>query len=199
MKQTLTEILLQALTRAKNNGELKLETQPAITLDTPREKNHGDLATTLALTLAKPESKPPRKIAEIIVANIQDEDGVLAKTEIAGPGFINFTFKQDRWQKTLFEIDTEGPAYGLKNIGKGERVLVEFVSANPTGPLHVGHGRGAAIGDALANLLAAVGYDVTREFYINDAGRQIRLLAQSVYARYQQSFDNDVSFPEDGY
>jgi arginyl-tRNA synthetase len=199
LKQTLTEILLQALNRAKDNGELKLETQPAITLDTPREKSHGDLATTLALTLAKPESKPPRKIAEIIVASIQDEDGVLAKTEIAGPGFINFTFKQDRWKKTLFEIDSEGPAYGLKNIGKGERVLVEFVSANPTGPLHVGHGRGAAIGDALANLLAAVGYNVSREFYINDAGRQIRLLAQSVYARYQKLFGNNVPFPEDGY
>jgi len=97
MKQTLTDILIQALTRAKDKGELKLETQPAITLDTPREKSHGDLATTLAMTLARPESKPPRKIAEIIVANIQDEDGVIAKTEIAGPGFINFTFKQDRW------------------------------------------------------------------------------------------------------
>ena len=144
MKQTLTEILLQALARAKEKGELKLETQPAITLDTPREKSHGDLATTLALTLAKPESKPPRKIAEIIVANIQDEDGIIEKTEIAGPGFINFTFKQDRWRKTLFEIESEGPGYGLKNIGKGERVLVEFVSANPTGPLHVGprQGRG---------------------------------------------------------
>ena len=199
MKQTLTEILYRALTRAKEKGELKLETQPAITLDTPREKSHGDLATTLAMTLAKPESKPPRKIAEIIVANIQDEDGVIAKTEIAGPGFINFTFKQDRWRKTLFEIDSEGPGYGLKNIGKGERVLLEFVSANPTGPLHVGHGRGAAIGDALGNLLAAVGYDVTREFYINDAGRQVRLLAQSVYARYQQALGNDVTFPEDGY
>ena len=199
MKQTLTEILYRALARAKEKGELKLETQPAITLDTPREKSHGDLATTLAMTLAKPESKPPRKIAEIIVANIQDEDGIIAKTEIAGPGFINFTFKQDRWRKTLFEIESEGPGYGLKNIGKGERVLLEFVSANPTGPLHVGHGRGAAIGDALGNLLAAVGYDVTREFYINDAGRQVRLLAQSVYARYQQALGKDVPFPDDGY
>jgi arginyl-tRNA synthetase len=199
MKQTLTEILYRALIRAKEKGELKLETQPAITLDTPREKSHGDLATTLAMTLAKPESKPPRKIAEIIVANIQDEDGVIAKTEIAGPGFINFTFKQDRWRKTLFEIESEGPGYGLKNIGKGERVLLEFVSANPTGPLHVGHGRGAAIGDALGNLLAAVGYDVAREFYINDAGRQVRLLAQSVYARYQQALGKDVPFPDDGY
>ncbi len=199
MKQTLTEILSRALARAKEKGELKLETQPIITLDTPREKSHGDLATTLAMTLAKPESKSPRKIAEIIVANIQDEDGVIAKTEIAGPGFINITFKQDRWRKTLFEIDSEGSGYGLKNIGKGERVLLEFVSANPTGPLHVGHGRGAAIGDALGNLLAATGYDVTREFYINDAGRQVRLLAQSVYARYQQALGNNVPFPDEGY
>ena len=199
MKQTVTEILLQALSRAKQKGELKLETQPAIVLDTPREKSHGDLATTLAMVLAKPESKPPRKIAEIIISNIQDEDGIIEKTEIAGPGFINFTFKQDRWKKTLFDIESEGSGYGLLNIGKGERVLVEFVSANPTGPLHVGHGRGAAVGDALANLLAAVGFDVTREFYINDAGRQIRLLAQSVYARYQQALGNDISFPEDGY
>lgn len=199
MKQTLTEILLQALARAKDNGELKLETQPAITLDTPRDKSHGDLATTLAMTLAKPESRPPRKIAEIIVANIQDEAGIIAKTEIAGPGFINFTFQQDRWKQTLFEIDSEGTAYGLKNIGKGEQVLLEFVSANPTGPLHVGHGRGAAIGDALANLLTAVGYDVSREFYINDAGRQIKLLGESVFARYQQALGNNVQFPEDGY
>lgn len=199
MKQTVTEILLQALTRAKEKGELKLETLPAITLDTPREKGHGDLATTLAMTLAKLESKPPRKIAELIVANLQDEEGIIEKTEIAGPGFINFFFKQDQWKKTLFEIDAEGPAYGLVNIGKGEGVLVEFVSANPTGPLHVGHGRGAAVGDALANLLAAVGYDVSREFYINDAGRQIRLLSQSVYARYQQALGYDAPFPEDGY
>jgi arginyl-tRNA synthetase len=199
LKQTLTEILYRALTRAKEKGELKLETQPTITLDIPREKSHGDLATTLAMVLAKPEAKPPRKIAEIIVSHIQDEDGLIEKTEIAGPGFINFTFKQDRWRKTLFDIASEGPVYGLKNIGKGERVLLEFVSANPTGPLHVGHGRGAAVGDALGNLLAAVGYDVTREFYINDAGRQVRLLAQSVYARYQQALGNEVPFPEDGY
>jgi len=199
MKQTVTEILLQALSRAKEKGELKLETLPAITLDTPREKGHGDLATTLALTLAKPESKAPRKIAEILVAHLQDEAGIIEKTEIAGPGFINFFFKQDQWKKTLFEVDAEGSGYGLANIGKGERVLVEFVSANPTGPLHVGHGRGAAVGDALANLLAATGYDVSREFYINDAGRQIRLLAKSVYSRYRQMHGKEEPFPEDGY
>ncbi len=199
MKQTLTEILLQALKRAKEKGELKLESQPAITLDTPREKSHGDLATTLAMTLVKSEAKAPRKIAEIIVNNIQDEDGIIEKTEIAGAGFINFVLRQDRWKKTLFEIDAAGDTYGLQDIGKGEKVLVEFVSANPTGPLHVGHGRGAAVGDALANLLAAVGYDVSREFYINDAGRQVRLLALSVYARYQQALGNEFLFPEDGY
>jgi arginyl-tRNA synthetase len=199
MRETVTDILLQALASAKEKGELKLATPPTIILETPREKSHGDLATTLALTLAKAEQKPPRKIAEILIANMKDEEGILEKTEIAGPGFINFIFKQDRWKQTLFDIADEGDRFGLKNIGRGEKVLVEFVSANPTGPLHVGHGRGAAVGDALANLLAAVGYDVTREFYINDAGRQIRLLALSVYSRYQQSLGSDVPFPEDGY
>ncbi len=199
MKQTVTDMLLQALGRAKEKGELKLEAQPVITLDTPREKSHGDFATTLALTLAKPESKSPRKIAEIIVSNITDQDGVLEKTEIAGPGFINFFFRQDRWKQTLFDIETEGARYGLADLGKGEKVLVEFVSANPTGPLHVGHGRGAAVGDALANLLDAVGYAVSREFYINDAGRQIRMLAHSLWAKYQQAQGHDVPFPEDGY
>ena len=199
MKQTVTEILLEALARAKSKGELKLDTQPAITLETPKDKNHGDMSSTFALAMAKIEGKPPRKIAEIVLANIQDEEGLIAKTEIAGPGFINFFLKQDRWRKTLFDIDAEAHEYGLKDIGKGERVQVEFVSANPTGPLHVGHGRGAAVGDALANLLAAVGYDVQREFYINDAGRQVRLLAQSLYARYQQALGNNVTFPEDGY
>src|SRR5512146_1391386 len=116
MKQTLTEILLQALKRAREKGELKLETQPAITLDTPRDKTHGDLATTLAMTLAKPEAKPPRTIAEIITRNISDDEGIIEKTEIAGPGFINFFLRQDRWKKTLFEIEAQGPAYGLPDI-----------------------------------------------------------------------------------
>ena len=199
MKQTVTEILLEALGRAKSKGELKLDAQPTITLETPKDKNHGDMSSTFALAMSKIEGKPPRKIAEIVLANLQDEEGIIEKTEIAGPGFINFFLKQDRWRKTLFDIDAEAHQYGLKDIGKGERVQVEFVSANPTGPLHVGHGRGAAVGDALANLLAAVGYDVQREFYINDAGRQVRLLAQSLYARYQQALGNNVAFPEDGY
>jgi arginyl-tRNA synthetase len=199
MKQTITEILLEALKRAKEKGELKLETQPVITLETPKEKNHGDISSTFALSMSKLEGKPPRKIAEIILANIQDEEGIIAKTEIAGPGFINFFLKQDRWSRTLFDIDDQAHEYGLKDIGKGEKVQVEFVSANPTGPLHVGHGRGAAVGDALANLLSAVGYDVQREFYINDAGRQIKLLKESVKARLAERHGQKVAFPEDGY
>ncbi len=199
MKQTLTEVLLAALDRAKAAGELKLDSRPSVTLETPKDKDHGDLATTLALTMAKAEGKPPRKIAEIILHHLQDEAGIIARTEIAGPGFINFVLKQDQWSRTLFAVEAQGGEYGLRNIGRGERVQVEFVSANPTGPLHVGHGRGAAVGDALANLLAAVGYDVQREFYINDAGRQVRLLAQSLHARYQRALGNDVGFPEDGY
>jgi len=199
MKQTVTDILLQALNRAREAGELKLDPQPQVTLETPRDKGHGDLATTLALTLAKSEGKQPRKIAEIILRHIQDTGNVLAKTEIAGPGFINFSLRQDRWRETLFDIDKEGDTFGLANLGEGRSILLEFVSANPTGPLHVGHGRGAAVGDALGNLLAAVGFSVTREFYINDAGKQIRLLALSIYTRYQQAQGNDLPFPEDGY
>ena len=199
MKQTLTEILLNALKRARDKSELKLENLPAITLETPKDKTHGDLATTVALTMAKAEGKPPRKIAEIILQNIQDEEGFIARTEIAGPGFVNFFLKQDRWRRTLLDIDVQAHEYGFRDIGKGERVQVEFVSANPTGPLHVGHGRGAAVGDALANLLASVGYDVQREFYINDAGRQVRLLARSVYSRYREMHGKDEPFPADGY
>ncbi len=199
MKQTITDILIGALTSARDKGELTLDLEPVITLDAPRDKAHGDLATTLALTLAKSEAKPPRKIAEIIVSNIRDEEGVIRKAEIAGPGFINFFFNQERWRRTLFDIESEGEEFGLADLGKGRKALVEFVSANPTGPLHVGHGRGAALGDALSNLLAATGFDVAREFYINDAGRQIQLLALSVYCRYQQALGNEVRFPEDGY
>src|SRR3990172_782565 len=118
MKQTVTDILLQALVRAKEQGELKLDTPPSIVLETPKEKTHGDLATTLALTMAKSEGKPPRKIAEIIVKHLQDGGGLLEKTEIAGPGFINFFLKQDQWRQTLFDIESEGGQYGLPHIGK---------------------------------------------------------------------------------
>ncbi len=194
MKETLSNILYNALTEAKEKGELKINEDPLIVLEIPKDETKGDIATTVAMALAASEKKKPRDIAEIIIRRLRDEKGIIDRTDIAGPGFINFFLKDEYYHKLLKQIDKEGKDYGRIDIGKGEKVQVEFVSANPTGPLHVGHGRGAAVGDALSNLLAAVGYDVTREFYINDAGRQVKLLAQSVYSRYINK-----PIPEDGY
>lgn len=199
MKEALSNILYNALTEAKKKGELKIKDEPLIVLEIPKDETKGDVATTVAMALAASEKKKPRDIAEIIVKHIKDEAGIIDKIDIAGPGFINFLLKNEYYHQILKQIDKEGKDYGRVDIGKGEKVQVEFVSANPTGPLHVGHGRGAAVGDALSNLLAAAGYDVTREFYINDAGRQVRLLAQSVYSRYRQMHGKEEPFPEDGY
>ncbi|MBI5182650.1 MAG: arginine--tRNA ligase [Nitrospirae bacterium] len=199
MKEALSNILYNALKEAKEKTELKIKDEPLIILEIPKDETKGDIATTVAMALAASEKKKPRYIAEIIVKHIKDEAGIIEKVDIAGPGFINFFLKDEYYHQVLKQIDKEEKDYGKLDIGKGEKVQVEFVSANPTGPLHVGHGRGAAVGDALSNLLAATGYDVTREFYINDAGRQVRLLAQSVYSRYRQMHGKDESFPEDGY
>lgn len=199
MKEALSNILYNALKEAKKNGELKIKDEPLIVLEIPKDETKGDIATTVAMALAASEKKKPRDIAEIIVKHIKDKAGIIDKIDIAGPGFVNFLLKNEYYHQILKQIDKEGKDYGSVDIGKGEKVQVEFVSANPTGPLHVGHGRGAAVGDALSNLLAATGYDVTREFYINDAGRQVRLLAQSVYSRYRQMHGKEEPFPEDGY
>lgn len=199
MKETLSNILYNALTEAKEKGELKMKEDPLIVLEIPKDETKGDIATTVAMALAASEKKKPRDIAEIIIRHLRDEKGIIDRTDIAGPGFINFFLKDEYYHKLLKQIDKEGKDYGRIDIGKGEKVQVEFVSANPTGPLHVGHGRGAAVGDALSNLLSAVGYDVTREFYINDAGRQVRLLAQCVYSRFMKRHGKDEPFPEDGY
>ncbi|MEK6657092.1 MAG: arginine--tRNA ligase [Nitrospirota bacterium] len=194
MKEALSNILYNALTEARKKGELKIKDEPLIVLEIPKDETKGDVATTVAMALAASEKKKPRDIAEIIVKHIKDEAGIIDKIDIAGPGFINFLLKNEYYHQILKQIDKEGKDYGRVDIGKGEKVQVEFVSANPTGPLHVGHGRGAAVGDALSNLLAAAGYDVTREFYINDAGRQVRLLAESVYCSSENK-----PIPEDGY
>jgi len=199
VKEALSNILYNALKEAKKNGELKIKDEPLIVLEIPKDETKGDIATTVAMALAASEKKKPRDIAEIIVKHIKDKAGIIDKIDIAGPGFVNFLLKNEYYHQILKQIDKEGKDYGSVDIGKGEKVQVEFVSANPTGPLHVGHGRGAAVGDALSNLLAATGYDVTREFYINDAGRQVRLLAQSVYSRYRQMHGKEEPFPEDGY
>ena len=174
---------------------------PAIdfVLERPRDSGHGDVATNLGMVLAKLERSKPRQMAERVVAELHLPQGFVSKIEIAGPGFINFWLADDQLADVVGEILERGPAYGQSQIGVGLRVNVEFVSANPTGPLHVGHGRGAAYGDALASLLEWTGHAVTREFYINDAGVQIDKLAWSLWARVQEAIGRDSDIPDGGY
>jgi len=170
-----------------------------VALERPRDPTHGDLATNLALALAKTLGQKPRAIAERLVANLELPSGLVSKTEIAGPGFINFFLADDEVVGVLPAIIAAGKDYGRSDVGKQQKVNVEFVSANPTGPLHVGHGRGAALGDGIAALLEWTGWRVTREFYVNDAGAQIDKLAQSLWARVQQAAGREATIPEGGY
>ena len=168
-------------------------------LERPRDAGHGDLATNLALLLARPRRANPRALAQEVLDTIQLPEGVISRTEIAGPGFINFWLAEDALSGLLSRIITEGGQYGRATTGAGQRVNVEFVSANPTGPLHVGHGRGAALGDGIAALLEWTGHDVVREFYINDAGVQIDRLVESLWARLHQHRGLTLEVPEGGY
>ena len=168
-------------------------------LERPRDAGHGDLATNLALVLAKPRKAKPRDVAVRVLSELRLPSSVVSRTEIAGPGFINFWLAQDALADAVQRILAAGPLYGRSEFGLGLKVNVEFVSANPTGPLHVGHGRGAAYGDAVASLLQWTGHSVTREFYINDAGTQIDKLARSLWARVQQALGRDEEIPEGGY
>ncbi|WP_175989979.1 arginine--tRNA ligase [Bacillus sp. Marseille-Q1617] len=172
---------------------------PDIILETPKEKSHGDYSTNMAMQLARVAKKAPRMIAEDIMANFDQSKASIEKMEIAGPGFINFFMNNDYLTDLIPMILDQDHEYGLSDAGKGERINVEFVSANPTGDLHLGHARGAAVGDSLCNVLEKAGYKVTREYYINDAGNQIHNLAKSVEARYFQALGQDVAMPEDGY
>ena len=199
VRDRVTSALRDALQQASQKGQLTINSWPPIALDLPKRPEWGDLATALAMNLASQERRAPRDVAQIILDNLDQPRAVFDHVEIAAPGFLNMTVKRDLWRNVLAQIETEGGAYGWNDLGKGHRVLVEYVSANPTGPMHIGHGRGAAVGDAVANLLRASGFDVSREYYINDAGRQINLLGQSVYARYQQRNGRAVALPEDGY
>jgi len=167
-----------------------------VTVEPPRDPAHGDMATNAAMVLAKPAGAKPRDIAQALVAYL-DADPRVALAEVAGPGFINLRLADGVWQRLVADILTAGAAYGRVTRGQGKRVNVEYVSANPTGPMHVGHTRGAVFGDALANLLAHAGYDVTREYYINDGGAQVDVLARSVYLRYLEAHGQQVAF-EDG-
>ncbi|MBI4685781.1 MAG: arginine--tRNA ligase [Nitrospirae bacterium] len=173
-------------------------TFPEIILELAKEESFGDLATPVAMSLSKILKKPPRKIAEDIINSISEKN-IFEKIEIAGPGFINFTFSKAYLYSEIKALIKMGSSFLREDIGKNRRVQIEFVSANPTGPLHLGHGRGAAFGSALSNLLEAGGYDVECEYYINDAGRQVKLLGISVFARYNQLSGRDYSFPEEGY
>jgi len=195
----VTSALLGALNGAKKKGLLKTESWPVLSLDAPKRPEWGDLASTVALSLATSEQRSPQDIARIIVEELVQDDRLFDRIEVVQPGFLNLTVKPAVWQEVLREIEAQGDGYGRSNSGGRRRILVEYVSANPTGPLHVGHGRGAAVGQAVSNLLDAVGYDVVSEYYINDAGRQIKLLGESVYARYQELNGRQVEFPADGY
>jgi arginyl-tRNA synthetase len=172
---------------------------PDVILEYPKDKAHGDYSTNMAMQLARIAKKAPRKIAEELVENFDSSKASIEKIEIAGPGFINFFMNNQYLADLIPVILEEGEEYGQSNAGNGERINVEFVSANPTGDLHLGHARGASVGDSLCNVLEKAGYDVTREYYINDAGNQIHNLALSVEARYFQALGQDKEMPEDGY
>jgi len=199
LKKILRDLINAAVETARAAGGLTIEALPAFEVEAPKQAGHGDLATNLALVLAKPAKLPPRKVAEILVSRLAAPEGMLHKVEIAGPGFINFFIADAFWYRVIPEIHELGPAYGDSDLGAGQKIQVEFVSANPTGPLHIGHGRGAALGDALANLLAATGHQVVREYYINDVGNQILTLGKSLYFRLRELKGEVIEFPEDGY
>jgi arginyl-tRNA synthetase len=198
MKQKIQELILQAVEALKAEGILGLEITPHITIERTRDAQHGDFASNLALMLAKPARANPRQLAIKIISALPQHEAVM-KVELAGPGFINFFINPNSQYQIIRQIHTEGREFGLSNIGAGKKVQVEFVSANPTGPLHVGHGRGAAYGSVVADLLKAVGFEVQREYYVNDAGRQMDILATSIWLRYLEECGELVHFPGNGY
>lgn len=193
MKKYLGEKVDEALKTLRYDGIVKL------TFEKPRQESHGDLTTNVAMLLAKTAGKNPRAVAQEIVAALKLEPELVSAVEIAGPGFINFRFTDRFFNRQVSDVLSLGEHFGRSESGGGKKTQVEFVSANPTGPLSVGHGRQAAIGDTISTLLQWTGHDVTREYYYNNAGRQMRMLAESTYARYRQLFDPAYPFPEEGY
>lgn len=199
IKTTITNQLAAAANKAKASGDINFEELPGFVLEEPREKQRGDLATNLAMVLAKQAKRSPRDIAAALLKHIDTTGTWIEASEIAGAGFINFRLNPLWLTGVVEEVLRAGDQYGQVDIGKGQKVQVEFVSANPTGLLHMGNARGAALGDSLASLLAMAGYEVSREFYINDAGNQIYNFGLSLEARYLQLLGQDVPFPEGGY
>ena len=199
MKALVEESVRKALERCFENGSLISGRIPSIVVEKPAQEEHGDFATNAAMLLAKAEKKSPRAVAEAIVAHLPGGTEKFDSVEIAGPGFINFRISNCAWRNTLIALEQAGESYGRSSTGEGKKIQVEFVSANPTGPLHIGHGRGAAIGDVLCRMLAATGWEITREFYYNDAGQQINNLVLSVQARCLGIEPGDPRWPADGY
>lgn len=200
MREQVQKLLQEAAERVvREIDPSQLERFKAVQVTSAKQAEHGDFASSAALTLSGPLKLSARDLAERIRSAIQDPDGVLERTEIAGPGFINFFLAHSGWHDLLVRILRERERFGWAVPGSGERTQVEFVSANPTGPLTIGHGRNAVLGDAIARLLEAAGHEVTREYYFNDAGRQMRVLADSLRARYAQRLGREAELPEDGY
>lgn len=198
MKEELTRLIQQALDALVEQGKVSGDVEPRVQIERTKDKSHGDLASNVALSLAKKAGMNPRDLAGLICAALPDSD-IIERTEIAGPGFINFFLTGDSSQAIVRAILEQGEGFGTNTDGNGQKVQVEFVSANPTGPLHVGHGRGAAMGDSICRLLAATGWDVASEFYYNDAGAQIQNLALSVQARCKGTTPGDAQWQQDWY
>jgi len=198
LKHEIEQLLVQAVRGLQAGGVLPESIDYKIVVDRARQKEHGDFATNLAMMLAKPAGKPPRELAEHLIKALPASP-LVAKTEIAGPGFINFFLTQGAQLNVIDSVLDQGQRYGHSEVGGGRKIQVEFVSANPTGPLHVGHGRGAAYGATVANLLQAAGYSVHREYYVNDAGRQMDILATSIWLRYLDLAGETITFPVNGY
>ncbi|TMJ24931.1 MAG: arginine--tRNA ligase, partial [Alphaproteobacteria bacterium] len=199
LKRTPKHLFAEVLDRVRAanaeliaTGSLPADTdQSRIVVEPPREASHGDMATNAAMVLAKGAGRKPRELAEAIAEKLRP-DALLARVDVAGPGFINVTLAKEAWVEELRSVLACGEDYGRSDLGAGEKVNVEYVSANPTGPMHVGHGRGAVFGDALGTLLEFAGYRVTREFYVNDAGAQVDALAHSAYLRYREALGEDI-------
>lgn len=195
----LRNAIIDAMGRAMSAGELPLAPTPNFAIETPADRTNGDLASNVAMVSARAFKKAPRAIAEAITKYIELEGTNLDRFEIAGPGFINFFYGKQFYTSVIREIEEKGADYGKSDFGQGKRILVEFVSANPTGPMHIGNARGGALGDSLASVLSAAGYDVSREFYVNDAGNQIEKFATSLEIRYLQIYKDGIELPEDAY
>ena len=197
VENNLRGAIKEGLVKTLEQEDITLKQFPDIKVEVPREKEHGDYATNIAMVMAKHFKRAPRQIAELLKENIEAD--LIKDISVAGPGFINFDLENSWLYETIDLIDKLGKDYGKVDVGDHRRVLIEFVSANPTGPLHVGHSRGAVVGDMTANIMEAAGYEVDREYYFNDAGNQIDLLAESTLIRYKQLFDIEIDLPKNAY